>query len=55
MSKDITILQQEAVKLLKELIRTPSFSKEEDQTASIIGKLFADKDIVATRVPVGAR
>jgi acetylornithine deacetylase len=50
MSKDITILQQEAVDLLKELIRTPSFSKEEDQTAGIIGKLFADKNIVATRV-----
>jgi acetylornithine deacetylase len=50
MSKDITILQQEAVDLLKELISTPSFSKEEDQTASIIGKLFADKAIAATRV-----
>ncbi len=50
MSNDITILQQAAVELLKELISTPSFSKEEDQTASIIGKFFADKDIAAIRV-----
>lgn len=50
MSNDITILQQAAVELLKELISTPSFSKEEDQTASFIGKFFADKDIAAIRV-----
>lgn len=50
MTKDITILQQEAVKLLKELISTPSFSKEEDQAANIIGKFFANKNIAATRV-----
>ncbi len=50
MSKDITILQRAAIVLLKELISTPSFSKEEDQTASIIGKFFSDKDIAATRV-----
>jgi acetylornithine deacetylase len=38
MSNDIHILQNEAIELLKQLITTPSFSKEEDQTASIIGK-----------------
>jgi acetylornithine deacetylase len=38
-----------AIELLKELISTPSFSKEEDQTAAIIGKFFAARDIAATR------
>ncbi|HEV7783454.1 MAG TPA: M20 family metallo-hydrolase [Chitinophagaceae bacterium] len=50
MSKDITILYGEAIRLLKQLIAIPSFSKEEDQTAGIIGKLFAEKNIAATRV-----
>jgi len=50
MNNNITILQQEAIGLLKELIATPSFSKEEDQTAGIIGKFFAVKNIAATRV-----
>jgi acetylornithine deacetylase len=48
--KDINQLQQDVISLLKELIATPSFSKEEDQTASIIGKFFAVKGIAATRV-----
>ena len=50
MNNDPAILEQEAIQLLEELIRTPSFSKEEDQSASIIGKFFALKDIAATRV-----
>lgn len=50
MNKDNTILQQEAVELLKELIATPSFSKEEDQTAGIIGKFLSVRNIAATRV-----
>ncbi|MEO5945365.1 MAG: M20 family metallo-hydrolase [Chitinophagaceae bacterium] len=50
MSSDLTILQNEAIDLLKELIATPSFSKEEDQTAGIIGKFLALKTIAATRV-----
>lgn len=50
MNKDLNALQNEAVELLKELIATPSYSKEEDQTASIIGKFFAEKVIAATRV-----
>lgn len=49
MSNDITILQQEAIELLKELIAAPSFSKEEDQTAGIIGKYLALKNIAASR------
>lgn len=50
MNNNINTLQTEAVSLLKELIATPSFSKEEDQTAGIIGKFFAVRDIAATRV-----
>ena len=50
MSSDLNILQNEAISLLKELIATPSFSKEEDQTASIIGKFLALKFIAATRI-----
>lgn len=50
MSNDHKILYAEAIGLLKELIATPSFSKEEDQTASIIGKFLALKNIAATRV-----
>ncbi|MBK8140993.1 MAG: M20/M25/M40 family metallo-hydrolase [Chitinophagaceae bacterium] len=50
MSKEISILQNEAVELLKELIATPSFSKEEDQTAGILCRFLGNKDIVHTRV-----
>jgi acetylornithine deacetylase len=45
----ITILQSEAIALLKQLIATPSFSKEEDNTADIIDEFF-DKKGVKTRV-----
>ena len=50
MSKDLHTLQTEAIVLLKELIATPSFSKEEDKAAGIIGKFLALKQIAATRV-----
>jgi acetylornithine deacetylase len=50
MSEQINILQQQAIDLLKELIATPSFSKEEEETAAIIGKFFALKGIPASRV-----
>jgi len=50
MSEQINILQQQAIELLKELIATPSFSKEEEETAAIIGKFFALKGIPASRV-----
>ncbi len=50
MSSELKILQEEAISLLKELIATPSFSKEEEQTAIIIGKFLALKVIAANRV-----
>jgi acetylornithine deacetylase len=50
MDNNITILQQEAVALLKELIATPSFSKEEEQTAGILCRFIGSKGIVHTRV-----
>jgi len=49
MNKTIAILQQDAVELLKELIGTPSFSQEEDQTAGIIENFFAARNITAKR------
>jgi acetylornithine deacetylase len=50
MNNKISILYTEAVELLKQLISTPSFSKEESETAVIIGKFFALKGIAASRV-----
>jgi len=50
MSNDqVTILQTEALVLLKQLIATPSFSKEEDNTADIIEE-FLERKGVKTRV-----
>ncbi len=49
-TKDINQLQLDAVNLLKELIATPSFSKEEEQTAGIICRFLGERDIVHTRV-----
>ncbi len=49
MSSNQNILQEEAINLLKELIATPSYSKKEDQTAGIIGKFLALKNIPASR------
>lgn len=43
-------LKEEAVALLKELISTPSFSKEEDQTAGILTRYIANHGIVHTRI-----
>jgi acetylornithine deacetylase len=48
-NEQITILQTEAIALLKQLIATPSFSKEEDNTADIIDE-FLDKKGIKTRV-----
>lgn len=50
MSKEIYILQKGAVELLKELIATPSFSKEEYQTAGILCRFIGAKGIEHTRV-----
>jgi acetylornithine deacetylase len=49
MSESLTILQQDAIALLKELIATPSFSKEEDQTAGILCRFIGTKGIEHTR------
>ncbi|MGB4845756.1 MAG: M20 family metallo-hydrolase [Ferruginibacter sp.] len=43
-------LYSEAVDLLKQLISTPSFSKEEDRTAAIIEQFFAPKNIPSNRL-----
>lgn len=50
MNNDITILQTEAVNLLKELISIPSFSKEEDQTAGALCRYIGSKGIEHIRV-----
>lgn len=50
MSKHIDTLYTEAVQLLKELIATPSFSKEEAETAGILCRYLGKKDIVHSRV-----
>jgi acetylornithine deacetylase len=50
MAKDINQLQQDAISLLKELIATPSFSKEEEQTAGILCRFLGERDIIHTRV-----
>jgi acetylornithine deacetylase len=42
---DLSILAQEATELLRRLIATPSFSREEDQTALLIEVFFAQHDI----------
>ncbi|MCX6317947.1 MAG: M20 family metallo-hydrolase [Bacteroidetes bacterium] len=49
MNNTITHIQEEAVALLKELIATPSFSKEEDQTAGILCCFIGSKGIVHSR------
>lgn len=50
MSNTISILADEAIVLLKELIATPSFSKEEDQTAGVLCLFFAKKGIPHFRI-----
>jgi acetylornithine deacetylase len=47
---DLNTLYNDAVTLLQELIATPSFSKEEDQTAGIISRFLAIKGLATTRV-----
>ncbi len=50
MSDKTNILFEEAVGLLKELIATPSFSKEEDETAGILCRFIGEKGIQHSRV-----
>ena len=46
----IELLYSDAVTLLKKLIATPSFSKEEDKTAEIIAQFFREKSIPVNRL-----
>ncbi|MBP7558804.1 MAG: M20/M25/M40 family metallo-hydrolase, partial [Chitinophagaceae bacterium] len=50
MNNSLYTLQQDALLLLKELISIPSFSREEDGTASAIAKFLAVRQIEASRV-----
>lgn len=50
MTDRIKILQQEAIELLRALIATPSFSREESDTAAMIGKFLAEREVAASRV-----
>ena len=45
MTKDVSILQADAIELLKQLIATPSFSKEEDNSSAVI-RNFLEKNKV---------
>ena len=47
MTKDVSILQADAIELLKQLVATPSFSKEEDNSSSLI-KTFLENHQVNT-------
>ena len=47
MNNDISILQADAINLLRELIATPSFSKEEDNSSAVI-KRFLEKHNIKT-------
>ncbi len=50
MNNKLTTLYEEAIGLLKELIATPSFSKEEDETAGILCRFIGEKGIQHSRV-----
>ena len=43
-------LQSDAIALLKQLIATPSFSREEDRTASLLTHFFGIRNIIHSRV-----
>ncbi|HEX2845708.1 MAG TPA: M20 family metallo-hydrolase [Chitinophagaceae bacterium] len=49
-SNSLYTLQQDAIALLKELIATPSYSREEDQTAGILCRFLGIRDIEHSRV-----
>lgn len=50
MSSQTDILHEEAIKVLMELIKLPSFSKDEWQTASFLTKFLFDNGVQVTRV-----
>ena len=45
MSKDVAILQANAIDLLKQLIATPSFSKEEDNSSALIRSFLENNEV----------
>ena len=49
MNDDIKILQQDAISLLKELIRIPSFSREENGTATAIENFLHAREVLCYR------
>ncbi len=49
MNNNQHIVQADAIRLLKELIATPSFSREEENTAGILARFFAEKNIAASQ------
>lgn len=50
MNKDINTLSGNAINLLKQLIATPSFSKEENETAEIICNFFGSLNVEYARI-----
>lgn len=44
-NEQVSILETDAIALLKRLIATPSFSKEEDNTADIIEEFLEKKEL----------
>ena len=48
-SDSIHNLQEEAIGLLKKLIATPSFSREEDKTSEILEGFFMERNIPAKK------
>lgn len=50
MNNSVEQLSEKAIALLKQLISTPSFSKEENDTAALITKFFEDNKIPYARV-----
>jgi acetylornithine deacetylase len=50
MNNQFAIRHQEAINVLSELIKLPSFSKDEWQTASFLTKFLFDKGVQVTRV-----
>jgi len=50
MNSDLNRLQEEAIGVLAELIKRPSFSREEEQTASYLAAFLSGKNVDAKRV-----
>ena len=50
-SNSISKLTEDAIGLLKKLIATPSFSKEEDNTADLIENFLQSKGVTVFSLP----